>query len=167
MPWTRIAALTLASTLVLTFSCRWREGREVWIERFDAGDIDGDATDCGELSNPCWLPAYNLMLLLDSADEELVIVDIRDEELCRANRVPGARCVPWGAEGFAGDIECSSRGGWLVLYDGNGEDLTTAVGGLPEECERSVHLVVDGFAGWSACAECPIERDETEGADAG
>jgi len=159
-----VMLLLVLSSSSLATSCRWREGREVWTERYDAGDPDAWTSDCGAPGDPCWIPAYDLFTLIDSDEIDLAIVDLRSEELCRANRIPGALCIPWSDDGFAAEVDCSGSDGRLILYDGNGENLPSATGNLDEECERSVYLLQDGFAGWSACADCPIEQDE---ADAG
>jgi rhodanese-related sulfurtransferase len=160
-----IGLLALVAALIPS-SCRWREGRVVWIH--DAGaDADGFVDPCGAMDDPCWITAVDLDIAMDQGDTDITVIDIREGDACDTARIPGALCVPGGDGEGLGDVDCHDDRGWIVLYDWNGSAVPAALWHLPLDCERTIYLLIDGFGAWSECEPCPIENGEDDDPDAG
>lgn len=139
-------------------SCRWREGREVWIERFEAGPGDAQV-DCGTREDPCLISAQALWVEIESETSALLILDLRPLESCQASRIPGAQCNPYIEGALSEPVDCDG-GERLVLYDSNGAIAPEVAWDLPEACEPRISLLEDGWGAWTIdCADCPIEDD--------
>jgi hypothetical protein len=169
----RIAMLVTASLLLgasalgLASACHWREGREVWISRREAGPGDAGA-NCGTPEDPCWIDAFNLLNALNSGDNDIELLDLRPLVDCRANRIPGAECNPFDGMAFSEQVDCSGEG-WLVLYDWNGSTSVGAAWELDLGCERLIMLLEEGFSSWSVVCgdDCIIQGAGEASPDAG
>lgn len=157
---------TVFASLLLCCSCRWREGREVWIDRYDAAP-DVFINPCGSKEDPCWIPAVDLDIAIDAGTVDIMILDIREASSCASSRIPGASCVPLVDGALVGEVDCHDDQGWIVVYDWNQESVHTAVWALPRDCSRKIHLLIDGFGAWSECEPCPVEHGDDAGPDAG
>lgn len=144
--------------------CRWREGRAVLIQVYDAsGDSDAvlhaDGGDGGCLADQgAMLIPEDLLGLMVSASTDLVIVDVRAMEMCVAARIPGAMCNPLEEGALVTAIDPPDEEGWLILYDGAGELGAHTLSALPSLCHRHIVFLEGGFGAWAVRADYPLEE---------
>lgn len=158
------ALISLIALLIGSFHCRWREGRTVWINVYDAGGdsdsdmlIDGDDSRC-ITDQGALIVSENLLGLLVSASADLVIVDVREIEMCTAARIPGAQCNPLEDGVLTTEIDPADEEGWLILYDAAGELGADTLAALPSLCHRRIVFLEDGFGAWAARPDYPREE---------
>jgi len=145
-------ALLAAVALVAadSASCRWREGREVWLVEPDSGGEDPGEGYCGtnEISV---LAAEELWALIENGEPGLAVVDIRSASLCELGHIPGALCLPWDGERLQPSTDPLAESLWVVVYDASLDPrVCEAAATIPVVDGRTISVLADGLQGWAA-----------------
>ena len=156
-----LTALVLAALAAV--SCRWRAGREVWVDggpdaATDGGprdaepdpDVPDDGAEAGcPSATPGTLGREELLAMLWDELPGPLVLDLRDAAACALLRIPGALCIPWSDGSFLAPLPDLVGADLVVLYGSMlSPELFAAAHALPLDCAQRALLLEDGFLGW-------------------